>query len=81
MHKGGPWENGFVESVNDKLRDELMNWELFLSLAEARYVLDERRDEHSHRCPRSGLNWRTPEAFAALLAAPPVGAPHGVSAL
>jgi len=32
--KGSPWENGYVESVGGKLRDELLNQELFLSLAE-----------------------------------------------
>ena len=38
--KGSPWENGYVESFNGKLRDELLNRELFLSLAEARWVID-----------------------------------------
>jgi len=64
-----------VESFNGRLRDELLNRELFLSLPEARYVLDEWREEYNQRRPHSGLHWRTPEAFAASLAAPPVGAP------
>ena len=38
--KGSPWENGYVESAGGKLRDELLNQELFLSLAEARWVID-----------------------------------------
>ena len=71
IQKASPWENAYVESFNGKLRDELLNRELFLSLPEARYVLDEWREEYNHRRPHSGLNWRTPEAFAALLAAPP----------
>ena len=75
IEKWSPWENGYVESFIGRLRDELLNRELFLSLPEARYVLDEWRKEYNHRRPRSGLNWRTPEAFAASLAAPPVGAP------
>ena len=37
---GSPWENGYVESFNGKLRDELLNGELFLRLAEARWVID-----------------------------------------
>ena len=41
IQKASPWENGYVESFNGKLRDELLNRELFLSLPEARYVLDE----------------------------------------
>ena len=64
-----------MESSGGKLRDELLNRELFLSLPEARYMLDEWREEYNHRRPHSGLNWRTPGAFAESLAAPPVGAP------
>ncbi len=72
--RGSPWENGYVESFNGRLPDELLNRELFLSLPEARHVLDEWREECNRRRPHSGLNWRTPEAFAASLAAPTVGA-------
>jgi len=74
IQKGSPWENGYVESFNGKLRDELLNRELFLSVPEARYVLDEWREEYNHRRPHSGLGWRTPGAYAASLAAPAVGA-------
>ena len=56
IQKGSPWENGYVESFNGKLRDELLNRELFLSLAEARYVLDEWRLDHNHRHPHSALD-------------------------
>jgi len=45
IQKGSPWENGYVESFNGRLRDEPLNRELFLSLPEARYVLDEWREE------------------------------------
>jgi transposase InsO family protein len=75
IQKGSPWENGYVESFNGRLRDELLSRELFLSLPEARYVLDAWREEYNERRPHSGLNWRTPGAYAASLAAPPVGAP------
>jgi putative transposase len=74
IEKGSPWENGYVESFNGRLRDELLNRELFLSLPEARYVLDEWRQEYNCRRPHSGLDWRTPAAYAASLAAPSVGA-------
>jgi len=40
--KEGPWENGYVESFNVKLRDELLTRELFLSLWEMRWVIDRR---------------------------------------
>jgi putative transposase len=74
--KASPWENGYVESFNGKLRDELLNRELFLSVAEARYVVDEWRLEYNHRRPHGGIDWKTPAAFAAAtLAGPPVGAP------
>ena len=74
IQKASPWENGYVESFNGKLRDELLNRELFLSLPEARYVLDEWRLEYNHRRPHSGLDWQMPASFAARLAVPPVGA-------
>jgi len=38
--KGSPWGNGYVESAGGKLRDELLNHELFLSLVEVRWVID-----------------------------------------
>jgi transposase InsO family protein len=65
--KASPWENGYVESFNGRLRDELLNRELFLGLAEARYVLDAWRLEYNHRRPHSGIGWQTPAAFAATL--------------
>ena len=65
IQKASPWENGYVESFNGRLRDELLNRELFLGLAEARYVLDAWRLEYNHRRPHSGIGWQTPAAFAA----------------
>ena len=67
IQKASPWENGYVESFNGKLRDELLNGELFLSLAEARYVLDQWRLDYNHRRPHSSLNWQTPAAYAGSL--------------
>lgn len=87
IQKASPWENGYVESFNGKLRDELLNRELFLGLEEARVVLDAWRLDYNHRRPHSSLNWQTPAAYAAMLddskagafpaasdADPPVGA-------
>ena len=62
---GSPWENGYVESFNGKLRDELLNGEFFLSLAEARWVIDRWRLDYNHRRPHSTLDYQTPAAFAA----------------
>ena len=67
--KGSPWENGYVESFNGRLRDELLNRELFLSLAEARWVLDQWQLDFNHRRPHSSLDYQTPAAYAAGLAA------------
>ena len=53
-----------MESFNGKLRDELLNQELFLSLAEARYVAERWRLDYNHHRPHSSLGWMTPAAFA-----------------
>ena len=67
IQKASPWENGYVESFNGRLRDELLNREFFLSLPEARYVPDEWRLEYNPGAPgpHSGIRWQTPAAFAA----------------
>jgi transposase InsO family protein len=62
---GSPWENAYVESFNGKLRDELLNLELFLSLEEAKYVADRWRLDYNHHRPHGSLNWMTPATFAA----------------
>ena len=79
IQKASPWENGYVESFNGKLRDELLNRELFLSVPEARFVLDEWRLEYNHRRPHSGLNWQTPAAYAANIIDRPTGVFPGAS--
>ena len=65
IQKASPWENGYVESFNGKLRDELLNRELFLSLEEARWVIDRWRLDYNHHRPHSALDYLTPAAFAA----------------
>lgn len=65
IEPGSPWENGYIESFNGKLRDECLNGELFLCLAEARYVVDRWRLDYNHHRPHSRLDWMTPAAFAA----------------
>jgi transposase InsO family protein len=63
--KGSPWENGYVESFNSRFRDELLDRELFLGLADARWVVDRWRLDYNHRRPHSSLDYETPAAFAA----------------
>jgi len=65
IEPGSPWENGYVESFNGKLRDECLNGELFLSRVEAKYVVDRWRLDYNHRRPHSMLSWLTPSQFAA----------------
>ena len=63
---GSPWENGYVESFNSKLRDELLNRELFLSIDELRYVVNRWRMDYNHYRPHSSLDYMAPAAFAKL---------------
>ena len=60
--KDSPWENGYVESAGGKLRDELLNGELFLSLEEARWVIDRWRLDYNHHHIHSALDYQTPAA-------------------
>ncbi len=60
---GSPWENAYSESFNSRLRDELLNGELFQSLAEAKFLLKDFRHAHNHERPHSSLAYRTPEEF------------------
>jgi len=65
IEPGSPWENGYVESFNGKLKDECLNGELLLNLTEARYVVDRWRLDYNHHRPHSRLGWLTPAEFAA----------------
>ena len=62
---GAPWENGFAESFFRRLRDELLNVEEFMNLAEARWFARHRWDEHHQERPHSSLGYQTPSEFAA----------------
>ena len=61
---GSPWENGYVESFNSKLRDEFLNRELFLHIDELKYVADRWRMNYNHYRPHSSLNYQAPAAYA-----------------
>ncbi len=61
---GKPQQNGFVESFNGKLRDELLNEVLFRSLPHARAVLEAWRRDYNEERPHSKLGWMTPRAYA-----------------
>ena len=62
---GSPWENAYIESFNSRLRDELLNVEVFGNLREARVLVEDYRRRYNHHRPHSSLNYATPAAFAA----------------
>jgi putative transposase len=70
---GSPWENPYSESFNSRLRDELLNREVFDTLAEAKMLTEDHRLEYNHRRPHSSLGYRTPAAYAAECAAGAAG--------
>jgi len=55
-----PWENGYVESFIGKLKDELLNGEIFDTLLEARVVIEDWRREYNQCRPHSSLGYRPP---------------------
>jgi putative transposase len=62
---GSPWENGYIESFNGKLRDELLNREMFMTLEEAKVLIEQWRGEYNQVLPHSSLRYRplAPEAI------------------
>jgi putative transposase len=66
IEPGSPWENGYAESFFSRLRDELLNCELFADLREAKYLAARRQNEYNHRRPHSALGYLTPAAYAQL---------------
>jgi transposase InsO family protein len=60
IEPGSPWENGYVESFNGKLRDELLNGEIFYTLAEATIVIEQWRKHYNTIRPHSSLGYRPP---------------------
>jgi putative transposase len=60
IEPGSPWENGYCESFNGKLRDECLNGEIFYSLKEATVVIEHWRNQYNTIRPHSSLNYRPP---------------------
>lgn len=69
IEPGSPWENGYCESFNGKLRDECLNGELFYSLREAQVVIEQWRVHYNTRRPHSSLGYRPPTPAAWITAA------------
>jgi transposase InsO family protein len=84
IEPGSPWENGYCESFNSKLRDELLNGEVFCTLQEAKIVIEAWRRHYNAIRPHSSLGYRppAPEAFiSSRPAAQPQSAPPGALSL
>ena len=67
IEPGSPWENGYCESFNSKLRDELLNGEIFYSIKEIRVLAERWRVHYNTVRPHSSLGYRppAPEAWLA----------------
>jgi putative transposase len=77
IERGSPWENGYCESFNGKLRGECLNGEIFYSLKEAQVIIEQWRVEYNTKRPHSALGYRppAPEAYSSLLTTPPMVQP------
>src|SRR6266481_7592303 len=64
IEPGSPWENGYCESFNGKLRDEFLNGEIFYSLKEAQILTERWRVEYNTQRPHSALGYRPPAPAA-----------------
>jgi transposase InsO family protein len=60
IEPGSPWENGYIESFNGKLRDELLNGEIFYTLWEAKVLVERWRQHYNRIRPHSSLGYRPP---------------------
>jgi len=76
--RGSPWENGYVESFNARLRDELLNGEIFYTLREAQIVIESWRRHYNTIRPHASLGYKppAPEVFLPAFAAWPAALPR-----
>ena len=66
IEPGSPWENGYVESFNGKLRDELLNTEIFYTLLKAKTLTENWRQHYNKIRPHSSLDYQAPTLEAIL---------------
>jgi len=79
IEPGSPWENGYVESFNGKLRDELLNGEIFYTLLEAKVLVERWRVHYNRVRPHSALGYRPPAPEVIALPAMPAAALGGAA--
>jgi transposase InsO family protein len=70
IEPGSPWENGYCESFNGKLRNECLNQEIFYSLKEAQIVIEQWRHHYNHVRPHSALGYRPPAPLTLMMPTP-----------
>jgi putative transposase len=70
IEPGSPWENGYNDSFNGKLRDELLNRQIFNTLFEAQVLIERWRQHYNHRRPHSSLGYRPPAPVAWMVPPP-----------
>lgn len=66
IEPGSPWQNAYVESLNSRIRDELLNQEIFRTLLEAQVLAEDWRIDHNRHHPHSALGMLSPDEFAAI---------------
>ena len=76
INPGNPWENGYIESFNGKLADELLERELFDTLYEAKVLIERWRVQYNTVRPHSALGYRPPAPEAWLVEKPGSAALH-----
>ena len=81
IEPGSPWENGYCESFNGKLRDECLNGEIFYSLREAHVVIEKWRVVYNTLRPHSSLGYRPPAPAACSPWAPPNSIPQPLAVM
>jgi putative transposase len=78
IEPGSPWENGYIESFNARLRDELLNGEIFYTLREAQIIIETWRRHYNAVRPHASLGYKppAPEVFVPVLSAWPAAPPR-----
>jgi transposase InsO family protein len=75
IEPGSPWENGYNESFNGKLRDELLNGEVFYSFKEATIIIEGWRIHYNTQRPHSALGYRPPAPVTRAIKPTPINQP------
>lgn len=81
IEKANPWENGYVESFSGKLRDGLLNGEVFNTLREAQVLIEGWRRHYNQVRPRAALGYRPPAPETVLMARPKISSGAGLAVM